>query len=219
MNMKEIFPGVLKKGPHIYTKNLAPGLSVYGEKRIKVQNVEYRFWNPFRSKLGAAIKKGVKNMPIRPGNKVLYLGAASGTTPSHVSDIVGEKGTVYGIEFAAIPMKKLVLISMDRKNIYPILGDARKPQNYETIVDKVDVIFEDVAQPDQSEILARNAEWYLKKGGYALLAVKARSIDVTKKPNEIFKQEEKKLKEYFKIVESIRLEPYEEDHIMFVCRW
>jgi fibrillarin-like rRNA methylase len=53
------------------------------------QKVEYRVWNPFRSKLAAAIVGGIENLWIAPGNKVLYLGAASGTSVSHVSDIVG----------------------------------------------------------------------------------------------------------------------------------
>ena len=42
---------------------------------------------PFRSKLAAAILGGVENIWMKPGSKVLYLGAASGTTVSHVSDI------------------------------------------------------------------------------------------------------------------------------------
>ena len=51
---------------------------------------EYRVWNPFRSKLAAAILGGVDKIHMKPGAKVLYLGAASGTTVSHVSDIVGK---------------------------------------------------------------------------------------------------------------------------------
>ncbi|KAL2540169.1 Mediator of RNA polymerase II transcription subunit 36a [Abeliophyllum distichum] len=76
------------------TKNMVPGEAVYNEKRISVQNedgtkVEYRVWNPFRSKLAAAILGGVDDIWIKPGARVLYLGAASGTTVSHVSDLVG----------------------------------------------------------------------------------------------------------------------------------
>ena len=50
---------------------------------------EYRAWNPFRSKLAAAIVGGIEHIHMKPGSKVLYLGAASGTTVSHVSDLVG----------------------------------------------------------------------------------------------------------------------------------
>ena len=78
----------------LVTLNMAPGEAVYGEKRISVEEpdkakVEYRVWNPFRSKLAAAILGGVDKVHIAPGKKVLYLGAASGTSVSHVSDICG----------------------------------------------------------------------------------------------------------------------------------
>ncbi len=74
---------------------MVSGESVYGEKRVSIESgevgekIEYRVWNPFRSKLAAAILGGIDQIHIKPGSKVLYLGAASGTTVSHVSDIVG----------------------------------------------------------------------------------------------------------------------------------
>ena len=79
----------------LVTKNLVPGEAVYGEKRISIDGgvegtkVEYRVWNPFRSKLAAGVLNGLDNIAIAPGKKVLYLGAASGTSVSHVADIVG----------------------------------------------------------------------------------------------------------------------------------
>ena len=79
----------------LVTKNLVPGESVYGEKRITIEGavddtkVEYRVWNPFRSKLAAGVLGGMDDIFIAPGKKVLYLGAASGTSVSHVADIVG----------------------------------------------------------------------------------------------------------------------------------
>ncbi|HUK84302.1 MAG TPA: fibrillarin-like rRNA/tRNA 2'-O-methyltransferase, partial [Candidatus Acidoferrum sp.] len=81
---KEIYQASLEDGSQrLATVNLTPGLNVYGERLVKVKGVEYRIWDAFRSKLAAAILKGVDNVPIEPGFKVLYLGAASGTTPSH----------------------------------------------------------------------------------------------------------------------------------------
>ncbi|HVP92352.1 MAG TPA: fibrillarin-like rRNA/tRNA 2'-O-methyltransferase, partial [Acidobacteriota bacterium] len=82
------------------TKNLTPRINVYGERLLRVEGVEYRVWDAFRSKLAAAILKNLQTVPIEPDHRVLYLGAASGTTASHVSDIVGEKGHVYCVEFA-----------------------------------------------------------------------------------------------------------------------
>lgn len=91
-------PGVfIAKGKDhmLVTKNLVPGESVYGEKRISIEGgvegtkTEYRVWNPFRSKLAAGVLGGLDDIFIKPGAKVLYLGAASGTSVSHVADIVG----------------------------------------------------------------------------------------------------------------------------------
>ena len=100
---KEIYNLMLEDGAQrLATQNLTPGLTVYGERLIHVKDVEYRIWDAFRSKLAGAIIKGLQTVPLDPGYNVLYLGAASGTTPSHVSDIVGEKGHVYCVEFAHV---------------------------------------------------------------------------------------------------------------------
>jgi len=83
-----------------------------------------------------------------PGAKVLYLGAASGTTVSHVSDIVGPEGTVFAVEYSERSGRDLVNMSKNRPNIVPIIEDARKPLKYRMLVSMVDCIFSDVAQPD-----------------------------------------------------------------------
>ena len=200
----------------IATLNLAPGVKVYDEKIVEIDGKEYRIWNPFRSKLSAAIYNGLKDIPILPGCRVLYLGAASGTTVSHVSDIVGLNGVVYCVEFSARPMRELIQnVATYRGNVVPILEDARFPAKYRQLVSEVDVIYCDVAQPEQAKILADNADLFLKDDGYILLAVKARSIDVTKKPKDIYKQEVETLKRRgFKIREVVNLEPYEKDHAL-----
>ena len=220
---KHKFPGVYifiddDGSEKIATKNLVPGQRIYGERVVKWEGEEYRIWNPRRSKLGAAIMNGLKNFPIKPGKSVLYLGIASGTTASHVSDIIGWEGKIFGIEFSPRVLRELVPIVEERRNIVPILGDATKPEEYRALVTKVDVIFEDVAQPTQAKILIDNAKPYLKSGGYGMIAVKSRSIDVTKEPEEVFRLVENELSEYFEIVERISLEPYEKDHALFVVR-
>jgi fibrillarin-like pre-rRNA processing protein len=203
------------------TKNLAPGRTVYGEKLVKFEGIEYRLWDPFRSKLAAAILKGIKIVPIQPGHQVLYLGAASGTTASHVSDIVGEKGTVYCVEFAARAMRELVNnVCPYRLNMMPILEDARFPERYAIFIrSKVDEVYCDLAQPEQARILADNADMFLKNGGYIMLAVKARSIDVTREPSEVYKREINVLRSRgFEVLDVVNLEPYEVDHVMVVAR-
>ncbi|MEM3072414.1 MAG: fibrillarin-like rRNA/tRNA 2'-O-methyltransferase [Candidatus Bathyarchaeia archaeon] len=200
------------------TVNLCPGRSVYGESLEHVGGVEYRIWDPYRSKLAAYIMKGAKRLPIKAGDRVLYLGAGSGTTPSHISDMVGVKGTVYCVEFSQRAMRELIERLSARVNVYPLLFDARFPERYSGFVRPVDGVYCDLAQPDQAHIMARNAEAYLKKSGWGLIAVKARSISVVAEPELIYRRELETLKSRgFKILDEKRLEPYEKDHLMAYC--
>ena len=199
------------------TLSQAPGTTVYGEETVGIDGREYRIWDPFRSKLAAAIMKGLSNVPISPRKKVLYLGASSGTTASHVSDIVGEKGVVYCVEFAQRSFRDLVNnVCKERRNMIPIFEDARFPVRYRSIVQKVDSVYSDVAQPDQARILAENLDSYLEPSGEFLMAVKARSIDVSKDPSDVYRQEKLVLENRgYKVVERVRLDPFEKDHCMF----
>jgi fibrillarin-like pre-rRNA processing protein len=218
------FNGIYKlnlpeNGLRLATKNFAPGISVYGEKLVFYKKVEYRVWDAFRSKLAAAIINGIYFMPVKPDQLVLYLGAASGTTPSHISDIVGIKGHVYCVEFAPRSIRDLVSnVCVHRLNMTPFVEDARFPEKYAVFVPgKVDIVYCDVAQPEQAKILADNADMMLKKTGWILLAVKAPSIDVTKDPKSIYKHEAKILKKRgFKIKEIINLEPFDKAHAMIL---
>jgi len=179
----------------LVTKNMVPGDSVYGEKRVAIEDtttgkIEYRVWNPFRSKLAAAILGGVDQIHMPPGSKVLYLGAASGTTVSHVSDIVGPDGLVFAVEFS---------------------------HKYRMLVPMVDTVFADVAQPDQARIVALNAQYFLKNGGHFVISIKANCIDSTASPEAVFAGEVKKLiEDKMKPQEQLTLEPYERDHAVVV---
>jgi fibrillarin-like pre-rRNA processing protein len=218
----EVYQVTLEDGAQrLATRNLAPGRTVYGERLIHFKRVEYRVWDAFRSKLAAAILKGVKTVPITPGSRVLYLGAASGTTPSHVSDIVGEEGHVYCVEFASRSIRELVNnVAAYRLNMSPFLEDARFPEKYAMFISgKVNCVYCDVAQPEQAKILADNADGFLKPAGWVMLAVKAQSIDVTKDPAAVYKQEAKVLKKRgFNVKEIVRLEPYDKAHAMIVAQ-
>jgi len=186
------------KDDALLTRNLDVGHSVYGEKRIAVETpegkVEYRVWNPFRSKLAAAIVGGVENIYVKPGSKLLYLGAASGTTVSHCSDLVGKEGCVYAVEFSARSGRDLINVAKRRTNIIPIVEDARYPLKYRMLVPMVDVVFADVAQPDQARIVALNAQTFLKNGGHFVISIKANCIDSTASAEAVFASEIKKLR-------------------------
>jgi fibrillarin-like pre-rRNA processing protein len=217
----EVYDATLEDGSRrLATRNFASGRSVYGERLIRYQGVEYRLWDAFRSKLAAAILKGLKTVPVRPNHLVLYLGAASGTTASHVSDIVGEKGHIYCVEFASRSIRDLVdNVCTYRMNMSPILEDARFPQKYAMFIrGKVDDIYCDIAQPEQAKVLADNGALFLKRFGWVMLAVKAQSIDVTKEPSEVYRSEVKVLENHgFKIEEVLPLEPYDKAHAMIVA--
>ncbi|EEC44715.1 predicted protein [Phaeodactylum tricornutum CCAP 1055/1] len=215
----------------LVTLNSTPGVAVYGEKRISVEvppatgetvatKVEYRVWNPFRSKIAAAILGGVENIWIKPGYKVLYIGAAAGTSVSHVSDIVGPTGAVYAVEFSHRPGRDLLGVAKQRTNIIPIIEDARHPLKYRMLIGMVDSVFADVAQPDQARIVALNSHYFLKNGGHAVIAIKASCIDSTAAPEAVFQREVEKLRsENFKPIEQVTLEPYERDHAVVVAEY
>ncbi len=196
------------------TKNLFPGKTVYGEQVITEKKQEYRIWDPYRSKLSAALLRGLEAYAFNAKISVLYLGASSGTTASHVSDLIDSQGRVYCIEFAPRVMRDLVQICTTRTNMIPLMADARYPSSYMHVPELVDVVYQDVAQPHQAKILAQNAKRFLRPGGTAYVAIKARSIDVVAKPTRIFAREEKTLAQAgFTVVDRITLDPYTADHI------
>jgi rRNA 2'-O-methyltransferase fibrillarin len=209
------------KDDALATLNMDPGHSVYNEKRVSVEEgekkIEYRVWNPFRSKIASAIVGGIEHVHIAPGNKVLYLGAASGTTVSHVSDVVGPTGCVYAVEFSARSGRDLINCAKRRTNIIPIVEDARKPQKYRMLIGMVDTIFADVAQPDQARIVGVNAQYFLRNGGHFMISIKANCIDSTAEAEAVFASEIKKLQEMqFEPSEYVTLEPFERDHAVVV---
>ena len=196
------------------TLNLIEGNTVYGEKLIKHNGNEYRIWDPYRSKLAAGLKKGLRHMPIINGTKLLYLGASTGTTVSHVSDIIGVNGLIFAVESAARVARELIEnVASKRSNVLPILEDARKPRSYFSIFGQVDVIYCDIAQPDQTAIAIENCIVYLKPKGRLLITIKARSIDVVEDPKVVIAKEMKRLEiNGFEINQTINLEPFDKDH-------
>lgn len=217
MQPKKLFDGVYTHEGKILTANIARGYKVYGEELFEIGGEEYRSWNPYRSKLSAAILNGMKNMYIKKGDSVLYLGAATGTTSSHVSDIVGETGRVYCVEFSERNMRDLIDVCSRRKNMLPILADARYIEKYSGIVQKCDVLYQDVSAKEQAGIIRKNAAM-LKDKGYAYFAVKSQSIDISRKPEEIFKEVKAEISDTFEVIETVRLEPYDEMHLFMALR-
>ncbi|HHQ44688.1 MAG TPA: fibrillarin-like rRNA/tRNA 2'-O-methyltransferase [Candidatus Altiarchaeales archaeon] len=207
---QQLFPGVYSFGRNIATKNSTPGYRVYGEKLEKQKDGEYRFWDPFRSKIGAAILKGLKNFPVKPDSNVLYLGASTGTTSSHIADIT--KGQVYCVEFGKRVARDLMHVCEKKTNMIPIVADARHPWEYAQLIGPVDVLIQDVAQPRQADIVLVNSHHFPFTD--VLLSIKSRSIDSSRNPKKVIRGEVAKLKGEFNVVQELELEPFEKDHVL-----
>jgi len=214
----EVYEEQTKRGIKLFTLNLVKNFRISEEKLVNKDNNQFREWDPYSSKLASLILKGCPNTGIRKGDLILYLGCASGTTVSYCSDIVGKEGFIYAVDIAPRVMRNLVFVSEVRKNIAPILADANKPEKIIERVSQVDVLYQDIAQKNQVQIFLKNVDLFLKEKGYALLVIKARSIDVTKNPKDIFKQVRAELEKELIIIDSRILDPYQRDHCMFVCK-
>lgn len=217
------FNGVFNAGfgdqYRIYTKSRDKGHIVYGERVETEGEDEYREWNPFRSKLAATILNKARNIYIDDHTTVLYLGASSGTTVSHVSDIT--ENTIYAVEFAPRSIRELIQNCTTRNNVIPILADANFPEIYaKFIFEEIDVVYVDIAQPNLTDIAILNCRKYLKDGGILILAIKAKCIDVAEPIQNIFQEQIQKLEnDSFEILEKINLTPYSRDHLMVIARY
>jgi fibrillarin-like pre-rRNA processing protein len=217
------FSEVYISGPpqnlRIFSKNLVPGNKVYGERLVSFNNVEYREWDPYRSKLSAIIMKNPNSDFLSNKSNCLYLGASSGTTISHFSDI-NKDGIIYGVEFAERSIRQLIQNVSNRKNIISILGDARYPESYaKSIFTDIDLIYQDIAQPNQAEIAIANCNYYLKDSGILILAIKSQSIDSVIKSEKVYAQERKIIENSgYKVLESINIHKYAANHIVLIVR-
>ncbi|MBS3778270.1 MAG: fibrillarin-like rRNA/tRNA 2'-O-methyltransferase [Candidatus Thermoplasmatota archaeon] len=211
---------IIRKKRKLFTKNpqQCKGITVYGEQLKKISGEEFRSWNPYRSKLAAALIKKKITFPLSEKSTVLYLGAATGTTVSHLSDLLPH-GTIYAVEHSPISMKKLIVMIKNRPNIIPLLEDANHPDRYFSIVPQVDIIYQDISQRNQADIFIRNMNQYLKADGMGMIMVKARSIDVSVPPKKAYRIVERELRaHHIKIERTFTLSPFDKDHAIFVVR-
>lgn len=213
------FEGIFTINGTLATVNLVPGFKSSNEELVEIKGVEYRTWDHYTSKPSAAIKKGLKIFPIKKGMKLLYLGLAEAKTASFFSDIVDKEGTVFGVEISERSLRESIPVCERRGNIIPILADSRKPESYENVIlDKIDLVYEDVASPDQVQILIRNSKKFLKAGGFGIIAIKSQSIDSVKNPQKVYAECLEELEKHFKILDKVELDPYEKNHLFVVMK-
>ena len=207
-------PGAYTTGRTLMTVNSVRDTEVYGERLVEFKDVQYRAWDPSRSKLAAAILLGAKDLGLDSSSKVLYLGAASGTTASHVSDMA-HSGVVYCVEVSQRSFRDLVRVCESRKNMIPIMADASRPDDYAHMIEGVDLVYQDIAQRDQADIFVRNMRRFGSDRG--VLMLKARSVDVNREPGEVYSQARGRLaSDGLNVRAVLRLDEYSKDHAAFL---
>ncbi len=204
----------------LWTEAVGDPPPVYGERWTDVEGRPYRLFEPGRSKLAAAVVRGWTGDLPAPGERWLYLGAATGTTSSHVADLVGPEGRVYAVERSVRPFARLLSLSERWPNLRPILGDARDPLAYSNLVPPVDGVYADIAQADQLDIVLRNAELLLTGDGARLLiALKTASMGRHRSATGHRESAERTLADTTSLFESVPLEPFHKGHFMVGGRW
>ena len=215
------FPNLFKerKGKyfHYYIKS-KDGKTYFDERVFRNAEGYFREVDPNRSKLFASIAKGISQLGLKPDVSVLYLGASHGYTVSFLADMI-PTGEIYALDFAPRVMRDMIFIAEDKKNIAPIYADAFNTDSFKKYIPKkMDIVFMDIAQRNQVEIFLKNCDEFLKDYGFGILALKARSVDVTRKPKEIFKEVRRELEKVYPVVDYKELAPYEQDHALFVIK-
>ncbi|MFW9906664.1 MAG: fibrillarin-like rRNA/tRNA 2'-O-methyltransferase [Candidatus Thorarchaeota archaeon] len=218
-NLEGVFQVKKNDKSRLVTLNKVLGKSVYGEQLLSIDEEEYRVWDPYRSKFAAAYLSGMRKLPQIHDKRILYLGVSTGTTASHFSDIL-DKGVIFGIEFSPKVMRRFFRLAEQRNNLIPILADARRPEEYSPFVFEVDLIYQDVAQPEQARIFGRNSQEFLKSGGHGFLAIKSQSIDVVLKPDEVFSKQMEELEQDFglEILEYRSIDAFEKKHAVLILK-
>jgi len=211
---------LIQRKRKLFTKNpeSCKGKTIYGEQLKTIHENQYRSWNPYRSKLAAALLKKKISLPLKENANILYLGAATGTTISHLSDIT-PNGQIYAVEHSPVSMKKLLNVASDRKNIIPLLEDANHPDRYFPIVPQVDIVYQDISQRNQADIFIRNMNSFLRPEGIGIIMVKARSIDVSLPPKKAFAIVKDELSSHHILIQhSFTLSPFEKDHAAIIVK-
>ncbi len=210
---------VLREGRELYTPNRGPpGDRVYGETLRTFEGVEYRQWDPFRSKLAALLVKGGPPDLWVGARKALYLGGAHGTTASHLSDLL-DPAPIFVIEKSPTSFAPLLALAQRRTNLLPILADAQLPERYRADVGEVDLLYQDVAQRNQAAIFVENARATLAPAGRGILMLKVRSVTQRRPVASVVRETRAELaRAGLEVNAEVGLGPFARDHVALVTR-
>ena len=210
--------GVFREGRDLYTVNATPGVRVYGETLRTVGGVEYRQWDPFRSKLAAWLLRGAPGDLLNGVRSALYLGGAHGTTVSHLSDL-WPAATIFVVEKSPIAFPRLLALARRRSNLLPILADAQLPERYRADVGAVDLLYQDVAQRNQTQIFLENARSCLVPGRAGVLMLKVRSV-TQRGPSAVIVRGARDAirQEGWSVRSEAELAPFSREHVALLVR-
>jgi len=212
------WPGVWREGRELYTRNAVPGAKVYGEALRNADGVEYRAWDPWRSKLAALLVHGAPDDLLAPPRTALYLGGAHGTTVSHLSDL-WPTTPIYVVEKSAAAFAPLLALARRRSNVLPILADAQLPERYLAEVGRADFLYQDVAQRDQVRIFRENADVLLAADGRGLLMLKVRSVTQRRPAAVVVRESRGELvRAGLSVAAEWSLEPFAREHVALSVR-
>ncbi|HEX9710378.1 MAG TPA: fibrillarin-like rRNA/tRNA 2'-O-methyltransferase [Candidatus Thermoplasmatota archaeon] len=216
-------PALATDGRSFFTRHGGGGRPAYGEEVVRGPDGHpWRRFEPRRSKTAAALHAGGLGPELEAvlsSPPLLYLGAASGTSLSHLADIVAPE-PAYGVEVAQRSFADLLENLRPWPNVFPVHADARRPAAYAALVGRAGAIVQDVAAADQVAVLAGNARAFLPDGAPALLFLKARSVDSGADPPAVFEEAREALAAAgFGVREQRALEPFDRDHRAFLVRW
>ena len=196
----------------LWSESVGSPPPVYGERWTDRGGHWLRAWVPTRSKLAAALEVGWEGPLPAEGQRWLYLGAATGTTSSHVADLLGPEGALYAVEKSPRPFQKLLRFAERWPNVRPILADVRSLDEEPFVVPLVDGLYADLPQPDQVELVLRAARRFLKEGGILLLALKTASMGRELSAPMHLERAEQRLGRFFELERTVRLAPWHRGH-------
>ncbi len=210
--------GVCREGRDLYTVNRIPGTKVYGESLSVADGIEYRAWDPFRSKLAAFLLKGAPGDVLGQPRTVLYLGAAHGTTASHLSDL-WPNATIFAIEKSPTSFAPLLALARTRPGLVPILADAQLPERYQADVGAVDFLYQDIAQRNQAGIYVENAQACLAPSGRGILMLKVRSVTQQRTTAAVVREARSALvSAHLAVTYETALSPFSREHVALAVR-
>lgn len=212
------WPSVFREGRDLFTVNAEPGVKVRGETLRTVAGVEYRLWDPWRSKLAAFLANGAPDDLLEVPHRALYLGGAHGTTASSLSDL-WPSAEIFVVEKSPTSFVPLLELARRRGNLWPLLADARLPERYRAEVGEAEFLYQDIAQRDQAEIFCENADAVLSRRGRGILMLKIRSV-TQRRPVAVVIREARRLLERrgFDVAPEVPLAPFSRDHAALAVR-